>query len=68
MIIIMMIINRSSNPAQKSRPSDNYQKRKENRRRVCYAVLADRKVKINEAKKSDKYLDLARELKKLRNM
>ncbi len=33
-----------------------------------FAVTADYRVKIKESIKKDKYLDLARELKKLRNM
>ena len=33
-----------------------------------FAVLADHRIKLKECKKKDKYLDLARELKKLWNM
>ena len=33
-----------------------------------FSVLADNKVKLKEGDKRDKYLDLARELKKLWNM
>ena len=33
-----------------------------------YTTLADHRVKLKEGKKRDKYLDLARELKKLWNM
>ena len=33
-----------------------------------FAVPADHRVKLKESKKKDKYLDLARELKKLWNM
>ena len=48
-----------------------YVSRKE-RGRICqmvdFAVPVDHRVKINESKKRDKYLDLARELKKLLNM
>ena len=33
-----------------------------------FAVLTDHKVKLKESEKKDKYLDLARELKKLWNM
>ena len=33
-----------------------------------FAVPADRRVKLKESKKNDKYLDLARELKNLWNM
>ena len=35
---------------------------------VDFAVLADRRIKLKEYEKKDKYLDLARELKKLWNM
>ena len=35
---------------------------------VDFAVLADHRVKLKECEKKDKYLDLARELKKLRKM
>ena len=33
-----------------------------------FTVLADNRVKLKESEKKDKYLDLARELKKLWNM
>ena len=33
-----------------------------------FAVLADHKVKLKESEKKSKYLDLARELRKLLNM
>ena len=35
---------------------------------VDFAVLADQRIKLKECEKKDKYLDLARELKKLWNM
>ena len=35
---------------------------------VDFAVLADHRIKLKEKEKKDKYLDLARELKKLWNM
>ena len=35
---------------------------------VDFAVLADHRIKLKECKKKDKYLDLARKLKKLLNM
>ena len=35
---------------------------------VDFAVPADYRIKLKECEKKDKYLDLARELKKLRNM
>ena len=43
-----------------------------NKKRVCkivdFAVLAHHRTKLKESEKKDKYLDLARELKKLWNM
>ena len=42
------------------------------KKRICkivdFAVLADHKINLKESEKKDKYLDLARELKKLWNM
>ena len=42
------------------------------KKRTCeildFAVLADHRIKLEEKEKKDKYLDLARELKKLWNM
>ena len=35
---------------------------------VAFTVLADHKINLKESEKKDKYLDLARELKKLWNM
>ena len=35
---------------------------------VDFAVPADHRIKLKESEKKDNYLDLARELKKLRNM
>ena len=52
----------SPNLDQKTRPNNNQQK-EEN-----FAVLADHRIKLKECEKQDKYLDLARELKKLWNM
>ena len=36
--------------------------------RTCIMIPADHRIKLKESEKKDKYLDLARELKKLRNM
>ena len=41
---------------------------KRNCKIVDFAVPADHKIKLKECEKKDKYLDLARELKKLWNM
>ena len=42
------------------------------KKRICkivdFAVLADHRINLKESEKKDKYLDLARELKKLWNM
>ena len=47
-------------------------KRKKKKKRNCkivdFAVPADHRIKLKECEKKDKYLDLARELKKLSNM
>ena len=57
----------SSNLCQKTRPNNNQQKN-----RTCkivdFPVPADHRIKLKECDKKDKYLDLARELKKLWNM
>ena len=52
-----------------TRPYNNQQqKKKKKKKRTCKivdsAVLANYRVKLKESKKKDKYLDLARELKK----
>ena len=51
-----------------ARSSDGQQKKKKEKKRtsriVDFAILADRRVKLKESEKRDKYLDLARELKK----
>ena len=43
-----------------------------NKKRICkivdFAVSADHRIKLKECEKTDKYLDLARELKKLWNL
>ena len=62
--------NGSSNLGQKTRPYNNQQKKK--KKEICkivdFAVPADLRIKLKECEKRDKYLDLARELKKLWNM
>ena len=59
----------SPNPGQKTRLNNNQQKKK---KRTCkivdFAVPEDHKIKLKECERRDKYLDLARELKKLWNM
>ena len=58
--------NNTPNPGQKTRP---YNKKK---KRICkivvFAVPADHRINLKECEKKDKYLDLAREFKKLWNI
>ena len=62
--------NGSPNLDQKTTPYNNQQKKtkQKNRKIVDFAVPADHRIKLKECEKRDKYLDLARELKKLWNM
>ena len=50
----------------------NKKKKKEKKKKICkivdFAVPADHRIILKESEKKDKYLDLARELKKLWNM
>ena len=59
--------NGSPNLGQMTRPYNNQQKKK-----ICkivdFAVPADHRLKLKVYEKRDKYLDLARELKKLKNL
>ena len=61
--------HRSPNLGQKTRLYNNQQKKK---KKICkiadLAVPADHRLKLKECEMRDKYLDLARELKKLWNM
>ena len=54
----------SPNLGQKTRLSNNQQQKKRNCKIVDSAVPADHRIKLKECEKKDKYLDLARELKK----
>ena len=60
----------SPNLGQKTRLNNNQQKKK--KKRICkivdYTVPADHKIKLKECEKKDKFLDIARELKKQSNM
>ena len=47
------------------RPHNNQQKKKRICKIVDFAVPADHRINLMECEKKDKYLDLARELKKL---
>ena len=73
--------NESPNLAQTIRPCYNQQKKKKKKKRkrkknekkrtcliVDFVVPVDHRVKLKENEKKDKYLDLARELKKLWNI
>ena len=58
----------SPNLSQKTRPYNNQQKKKIICQIVDFAVPADHRIKLKECEQKDKYLDLARESKKLWNM
>ena len=58
----------SPNPGQKTGPNNNQQQKKRTGKVVDFAVPADHRIKLKECEKKNKYLDLARELKKLWNM
>ena len=60
--------NGSPNPGQKTRPHNNQQQKKRICKIVDFAVPADHRINLKGSEKKDKYLDLARELKKLWNM
>ena len=53
----------SPNLSQKTRPNNNQQK-KRNCKIVDITAPAEHRIKLKECEKKDKYLDLARELKK----
>ena len=57
------IQNASTNLVQKTKPHNNQQKKKD-LQIVEFAVSADHRINLKESEKKDKYLDLARELKK----
>ena len=56
--------NGSPNLSQTTRPYDNQQQKKRTCRIVAFTGPADRRVKLKEKEKKDKYLDFALELKK----
>ena len=58
----------SPNLDQKTRPYNNQQQKKRICKIVDFAVPADHTINLKECEKKDKYLDIARELKKLWNM
>ena len=64
-------MNGSPNLSQTTEPYNNQQKKKKKKKKkrtVDFAVQADYREKLKESEKMDKYLDLARKLKKLWNM
>ena len=58
----------SPNLGQRTRPYNNQQQKKRICKIVDFAVPIDHRIKLKECEKKYKYLDLARELKKLWNM
>ena len=60
--------NESANIGQKTRPYNNQQQNKRTCKIGDFAVPADRRIKLKEREKKDKYLNLSRELKSLCNM
>ena len=60
--------NRSPYLSQITRSCNSQQKKKRTCRIVDFPVPADHKVKLKESKKKNKYVDAAKELKKLWNM
>ena len=68
-IIIIIIIIHTDHLISARRPDlIIINKKKRTCRIVDFAVPADHRIKLKECEKKDKYLDLARELKKLWNM
>ena len=60
--------NGSPNLGPKTKSYNNQQKKKRICKIVDFAVPVDHRIKLKECEKRDKYLDLAKELKKLWNM
>ena len=59
--------HRSPNLGQKTRPYNN-QRKKKFCKIIDFVVPANYRIKLKECKKRDKYLDIAKELKKLWNI
>ena len=64
--MLLWLTHGSPNLGQKTRPYNN--KKKRTRQIVDFAIPAEHRIKLKECEKKDKYLDLARELKKQWNM
>ena len=60
--------NGSPHLSQTTRPYNNYLKKKWTCKIMCFAVLADHRIKMKECEKKNKHPDFARELKNLQNM
>ena len=58
----------TAGPMSRFKPYSNQQKKKRTCKIVDFAVPTDHRIKLKESEKKYKYLDLARELKKLWNM
>ena len=58
----------NTRPMSGFKPNNNQQKEKKIYKIVDLAIPADHRIKLKECKTKDKYLDLARELKKLWNI
>ena len=60
----LWLTDRSPNLSQKTRPYNNQEEKKKICKIVDFALPTDHRIKLKECEKRDKYLDLARELKK----
>ena len=58
----------SPNPGQKTRPHNNQQRKKRICKIVDFSIPAVHRIKLKQGEIKDKYLGLARELKKLWNL
>ena len=61
-------LGQTTRPYNKQQQQQQQQQQQRTWQIVDFAVLADHRVKLKESEKKDKYLDLAKELKKLWNM
>ena len=63
-----VIVNKKKKKKKKKKERKKKNKEKRTCRIVDFAVPTDHRVKLKESKKRDKYLDLARQLKKTKTM
>ena len=68
MIIKLALRNNNNNNNNNNKKKKKKKKKKITCKIVDFAAPADRRVKLKESEKKDKYLDLAKELKKRRNI